>query len=347
LESEQGRRIFLHELAHVRKVHSLDKVLIQLCCIFSFPVFPLYFIRRELQLVHEYQADYEATGRTDIDAYASYLLEHTLGIRQYGMTNAFHQHPLIRRIAMMYNFLPTMRKTSSWKRWMTLPLFAGAILLFAFSLKPTNRLIRKDQTRILTVVIDAGHGGLDPGAVSGDVKEKDLVLQLAQTVARLGPAYPVRIILSRDTDAYVSVRDRANFSNAQKADLFVSLHVNYRVNGGDHPDIGYSGIETYISDQNKNFDSSKVLGSIMQERLGEVYHAENQLRQRKEGIHVLSASACPAVLVECGYLSNPTDRAFISDPTNQEKVARQILQALTDYGKGTQLTYDVYHTKQG
>ncbi len=346
LESEQGRRIFLHELAHVRKAHSLDKVLIQLCCIFSFPVFPLYFIRRELQLVHEYQADHEATGRTDIDAYASYLLEHTLGIHQYGMTNAFHQHPLIRRIAMMHNFLPTMGKTSTWKRWMALPLFSLAIVLFAFSLKPAP-VVQKDPTRILTVVIDAGHGGQDDGAVCAGFKEKDLALQLARTIARLSSAYPVRIMLSRDSDTFVGIRDRVIFSNARKADLFVSLHLNYQASltrSGMQPDSRYYGIETYVSDKNKSFDSSRILGSIIEERLGEVYQAENQLRQRKEGVHVLSAASCPSVLVECGYISNPDDRTFISDPVNQETIARQILQAISDYSRGNELTYNVYHT---
>jgi N-acetylmuramoyl-L-alanine amidase len=342
LESEQGRRIFLHELAHVRKAHSLDKILIQLCCIFSFPVFPLYFIRRELQLVHEYQADYEATGRTDIDAYASYLLEHTLGVRQYGMANAFRQHPLIRRIAMMYNFLPTMGTTSTWKRWMALPLFLGSIGLFAFSLEPATHHRPKDQTRMLTVIIDAGHGGTDAGAVSGDLKEKDMNLELVQTIARLSPAYPVHVILTRSSDSTIGVRDRVVFANARKADLFVSVHINYNAT-----DPHAEGIQTYVSSKNEAFDSSRVLGSILQERLGEVYPAENQLRQRSEGIHVLSAPACPSALVECGYMSNAKDRAFISNPSNQEKLARQILQAISDYSKGVQLTYHVYHTKQG
>ena len=155
LESEAGGRIFRHELAHVRRGHSLDKIALQILCTLFFPVFPLYFIRRELQLVHEYQADYEATGRWDIDAYATYLLQHALNARAYDLSNAFHQHPLVRRIAMLNNFLLLQGKTSTWQRWMVLPLFGCAIGLFAFTFHKTaaDALVPRNNARVLTVII--------------------------------------------------------------------------------------------------------------------------------------------------------------------------------------------------
>lgn len=348
LESEAGGRIFRHELAHVRRGHSLDKVALQMLCALFFPVFPLYLIRRELQLVHEYQADYEAAGRRNIDAYAAYLLQHALNARAYDLSNAFNQHPLVRRIAMLNNFLSLQGKTSAWRRWMVLPLFGCAIGLFAFTF---HKRAPQDKARVLTVIIDAGHGGTDPGTKSaGGLQEKDITLALAKTVARLAPGYPVKILLSRDVDTLVPLQNRVRFSDEHGADLFVSLHVNSRVKMGHFtpvPDSTYSGIETYVSEKNRFFDSSKVLGSIIQQRLGEVYPAEAQLRERETGVRVLSGPACPSVLIECGYLSDPKDAAFVSDAGNQEKLARKILESLVAYGQGNNPTYQVLHTKGG
>jgi N-acetylmuramoyl-L-alanine amidase len=357
LESEAGGRIFRHELAHVRRGHSLDKIALQILCTFFFPVFPLYFIRRELQLVHEYQADYEATGRRDIDAYAAYLLQHALNDRAFDLSNAFHQHPLVRRIAMLNNFLLPQGKASSWRKWMALPLLGCAICLFAFTIHKTAAVAAtpQDNARVLTVVIDAGHGGNDPGAkTDAGLREKDIALDLAKTVATLAPGYPVQILLSRDADTFVPLQNRVLFSDEHRANLFVSLHVNFRMtalHSGGHltyvPDSLYSGIETYVSEKNRFFDSSKVLGSILQQHLAEVYPAEAQLRERSAGIRVLSMPSCPAVLIECGYLSNPKDAAFISDTGNQEKLARKILESLVAYGQGNNPTYQVLHTKGG
>jgi N-acetylmuramoyl-L-alanine amidase len=349
LESDEGKRIFLHELAHVKGRHSLDKICLQILCALLFPVFPLYLIRRELQLVHEYQADYEATGRRDIEAYASYLVKHALNAPAYDLSNAFHQHPLLRRLAMMNNTGLLQGKASAWRRWMALPLLFCAFTLFAFSLKRSLQYTfvgHPGYSRTLTVVIDAGHGGTDPGAQANGMIEKNINLSIARAVARLAPGYPVKILLSRDVDSLVPIFGRIRFSDAHKADLFVSLHTNLDANpikgaspiSGMNPVTGggpSGGIEAYVSSRNRFYDSSIVLGSLLLHRLGRVYPSDQVLREQARGISVLVHADCPSVLLECGYLDRKSDAAFMSDPASQEKIARQILESLSDYAGGT------------
>ena len=342
LDSDEGRRILLHELAHVNAKHSLDKVLLQVLCAVLFPVLPLYLIRRELQLVHEYQADYEATGRRDIDAYASYLVKHAMNAPAYDLSNAFHQHPLLRRIAMMNRAGALQGNASTWRRWMALPLLFCGFGLFAFTVKQTFVYsITLSAPRTLTVVIDAGHGGNDPGAQAGGKMEKDINLAIARDVERLSAGYPVHILLSRDVDSLVPIRGRVQFCDENKADLFVSLHTNVTtgIPIGQHGQLTASngkpyGIEAYVSSRNRFYDSSIVLGSVLLHHLQEVYPSEHVLREQKRGITVLATPDCPAVLIECGFLDQPADAKFMSQSTSQEKVAREILLALSDYAAG-------------
>lgn len=337
VNSERGRAIFRHELAHVRQRHSLDKMALQVVCALLFPVFPLYLIRRELQLVHEYLADDEAVGKKDAEVYARYLVEHALRARTHSLSSAFHQHPLAKRIAMIQQSLLQQARASAWRRWLALPLFCGGFGLFAFTLQlyPPPPPVH-DATRVLTVVIDAGHGGADPGAQAHGVLEKNINLAIARDVARLAPGYPVRILLSRDADTVLRMADRLGFCADHRADLCVSIHVN---NDEDSPP-SKSGIESYLAtDRNQYFDSSVVLGSLLEQRLGMVYPAAPALRQRKSAhIAILDRNTCPAVLVECGYMSNQKDLAFVRNATNQEKIARGILESLADYARGAAAT---------
>lgn len=329
IDSDSGKAIFRHELAHVRQRHSVDKILLQVLCALLFPVYPLYLIRRELQLVHEYLADQEAAGNKDAEAYARYLLEHALYGQSHHLANGFYQHPLAKRIAMIQQTLFKKGAAPAWSRWLALPLFCGGFGLFAFTLQrypPPPPA----PARTLTVVIDAGHGGKDPGAVSGGVREKDIDLAIARDVSRMAPGYPVRILLCRDVDTLVPIQQRIDFAAEHQADLFVSIHANTQIKGHDQ-----SGLQDLVSLRNRFADSSVVLGSLLARRLGMIYATEQVLRQPKTHVGVLDRNSCPAALIQCGYLSNPKDAAFMSVRANQEKIARQILESLADYARGT------------
>jgi N-acetylmuramoyl-L-alanine amidase len=88
----------------------------------------------------------------------------------------------------------------------------------------------------------------------------------------------------------------------------------------------------FISRKNRAFyPENKILGTLLLNYFSTVYPVEKEIQQQDQGILVLDNSQCPSALVECGYLSNPKDLAFIRETANQEKVALQILQAVEQY----------------
>jgi N-acetylmuramoyl-L-alanine amidase len=229
---------------------------------------------------------------------------------------------------MIQQSLLRQARSSAWKRWLAAPLFGAGFALAAFTIQ---RYPPPPPVRVLSVVIDAGHGGKDNGTTAGGLHEKDISLAIAQQVARQSVGYPIRILLSRNADSTMSVADRLRFCKANHADLCVSLHVDF-----DPVDAGRTGIESYVAQNpNRYYDSSVVLGSLLQAHLGTVYTSAPNLFHRLAGhVGVLDRNSCPSVLVEVGYLSNRQDKAFITQKANQERVAREVLNSLTDYAGG-------------
>jgi N-acetylmuramoyl-L-alanine amidase len=212
---------------------------------------------------------------------------------------------------------------------MVLPL--TFLLLTAFALRKSPV---KTDLPPLKVVIDAGHGGSDNGAVWGDAREKDINLALALKVKQLAPAYHLDFVLTRETDELAggksdiraSLEYRAEMAKASRGDLFVSLHVNNAAGG--KPEHGFLA---FVSADNAHYSQSIQLASALIDAVKTNYDADENLRRRTEHIYVLREAAMPAVLLECGSIDNPRDLAFIRDSRNQEKIARDILQGIQHY----------------
>lgn len=130
LDSPEGRRILRHELTHVHQKHSIDKVVMQLILVLFFPIIFFYLIRRELQIIHEYLADKEATRNEDLEAYARMLVSEVFQAGPYAFANSFFQHPVRRRIAMMTRF--TNPRFAYLRKLMFLPLSLVLFCLLAF-----------------------------------------------------------------------------------------------------------------------------------------------------------------------------------------------------------------------
>jgi N-acetylmuramoyl-L-alanine amidase len=188
-----------------------------------------------------------------------------------------------------------------------------------------------------TVVIDAGHGGIDAGAISGSISEKTLNLALALEIKKLSPEYHVNVLLTRQDDQLAggkqtireSLEYRAAMANENKADLFVSIHVNST--GGGAPS---HGVSVFVSADNPHYKQSLALGSSLMGALKETYGSDGDMKELQRGVYVLSQTAMPAVLLECGFIDNPADLALISDAQNQEKIARDILIGIQRYEAG-------------
>jgi N-acetylmuramoyl-L-alanine amidase len=321
LHSKPGQQIFNHEIAHVKEKHSYDKIFMNIVLIF-FWINPFFWLlQKELNMIHEFVADKEALEDSDINAFAEMILQTVYPGQNFSLTNKFFYSPIKRRILMLTkNKNP---KVSYYSRLLVLPL--AAIVFFAFTLKINSANATNSYNgKTITVVIDAGHGGADNGAISKDgIKEKDITLSIAKKIADLNSNPHIKILLSRNDNELLSVKDRVAFSKKNNADLFISLHVNAAENKQ------LNGFSVLIDKENSA--KNMLLGSTLIDELKKFYQTEEKIGVRENGIWVLDKNVCPAALIECGFLSNSSDEAFITDKTNQEKIARNILKGIENY----------------
>ncbi|HVV05188.1 MAG TPA: N-acetylmuramoyl-L-alanine amidase [Puia sp.] len=335
--SALGRQVFRHELNHVRQGHSLDLLLLRpltaLCWINPF----FHLIYREIKVIHEFLADNDAITEGDRYQYAEGLvwqtvrnppssLLHTFSGKTHSRT--FIQSPIKRRITM----ITRTSRNSLFGRAMTLPLLLLLCCAFAARLQPHSHT----RDTPLTVVVDAGHGGIDPGAINKDgVQEKDINLQLAEKIKQLGSQYNVRILLTRDKDELAgnkatkreSLEYRAQMANDNKADLFLSIHTDMQ------PSAYVKGFNVYVAENNAHYAQCVEFGSALTASLQKTYTTEVSLRKRKENIYVLHNTQMPAVLLSFGNMNNEENLSFIRKEDNQEKVARDVLEAIRTYGE--------------
>ena len=325
LHSKQGQQIFNHEIAHVKEKHSYDKIFMNVVLIF-FWINPFFWlIRKELSMIHEFIADKEALEDSDINAFAEMILQTVYPGQQFSITNNFFHSPLKRRLIMFTkNKNPKVTYVS---RLLVLPL--AAIVFFAFTLKmKTISLTNFYNGKTITVVIDAGHGGEDNGVVAADgLNEKDINLSIAKKIVKLNSNDHIKILLSRDDDKLIPVKERVEFAKSNHADLFISIHVN----AADKNNPNENGISVFI-DKN-NTDKNKLLASALIHELKKSYTTEDLIGVRKSGVWVLDNNVCPAALIECGYLTYPADVAFITKNGNQEKIAKNILDGIETYAE--------------
>jgi len=174
------------------------------------------------------------------------------------------------------------------------------------------------------VAIDAGHGGRDPGAVVGDVLEKDLNLQIVQRLKALIDADPtLSAKMTRTLDIFVSLEDRIRIAEEAGATIYVSVHVN-----SYQTEEAY-GVETIVSDARPLDDDSWVLGELIQAAVVRATGARNRGTRSQESY--TQRTKMPAVSVEVGYLSHPEEREKLLDPAYQELLAGGILEGIREF----------------
>ncbi len=329
-ESAAGQHILKHEIAHVREKHTHDKLFLNgvLIVYWCNPFF--WLIRREMAMIHEFIADKQSVDQQDTAAFAAMILQAAYPRHQFALTNNFFHSPIKRRLKMLIKSQNS--RVTYITRLLALPLLL--LVVAAFTLKPSrinenSIIIGKSEEKTWTFVIDAGHGGTDDGVATNEgLKEKELSLAIALKIKELNKNPAFRIILTRESDIFMNVKEKVDFTMQQKPDGFVSIHIN------GAPTKQTNGIEVYLGTRNTSFQKeSMLLGSMINQEMTKVYQTLDTLKKRSTGIWVLDAPQInyPAAIVECGYLTNPTDRAFITNPKNQEKIAKNILAALERY----------------
>jgi N-acetylmuramoyl-L-alanine amidase len=168
-----------------------------------------------------------------------------------------------------------------------------------------------------TVVIDAGHGGHDRGGVPGQrISEKDKTLDVAQRLKRVLQASGYRVVMTRDSDVFIPLGTRCAIANAHPGATFVSIHFNCASRSGAN------GIETYYY----RSDSAGLAQSIHRNVLSGAPTENRGIRRR--GFYVLRKTAIPSVLVECGFLTNPTEGSLALTANYRQTLAEQIARGI-------------------
>ena len=330
IQTPAGKQILQHELTHVTQYHSIDKIVIQLNLIAGWfnPFF--WLLKKELDMIHEFIADKKSVEHEDAASLAQMLLTTAYPGQQFPLTNPFFFSPIKRRLKMLTNV-----KNPSFsyaRRIVVLPLLSIVVLLFAFRAKEnTNTIVPLSKT--YTVVLNAGHGGEDKGAIASDgTTEAQLSLEIVRQIQALNKNEKIKLVLTRDVDVTQSVVAVSEFANAQSPDLFVSIHMN-NIDGSAANKAKYEGAEIYMASKEKavNYDANYKLANYLAATLQEVSTPFNGVKTRNKGIWVLEAVQCPSALIEAGYLSNTKELAKIKDADYQQKLAASILKGIENY----------------
>jgi len=239
------------------------------------------------------------------------------------------------------------------------------LILFGFTYTSQAQNFKR-----IKVVIDAGHGGKDSGAIGYGIYEKDVALQVTLLVAELlEKRNDIEAIFTRKKDVFIGLRERANIANNASADLFISIHCNSVANSKPY------GAETFVLGLHRNEDNLKIamrenkvieleenyeekydgfdptspesyIGfSLLQEQYLDqsILLADNiqknfigELKRKDRGVKqagflVLRETYMPSVLVELGFLSNKNENNYLRSSSNQKKYAKQIFNAIIQY----------------
>ena len=196
------------------------------------------------------------------------------------------------------------------------------LLVSAFWIVMAMLILAVEAKAFDTVIIDPGHGAHDRGAAIGYVYEKHLALDTARRVEQLLKQQGLKVIMSRSRDVFIPLQDRSALGNSRRNAIFVSIHYNYNRGGSG------AGAETYY-----HFSSSYMLAAYIQAYLVQRTSMTNR-GVKSAGFHVIRAtSKNPAVLVECGFVSNSTERARMMTGEYRKRIAEGIAQGIIAYRK--------------
>lgn len=190
--------------------------------------------------------------------------------------------------------------------------FCAVLLFFTFWAWGSSQALAFD-----TVILDPGHGGHDRGASIGYVFEKHLALDTARRVEQLLTSQGIKVIMTRSTDVFIPLPGRSSTGNSRRNAIFVSIHYNYSRGGSGH------GLETYYCHN----DSYSLAGYIQAYLIQQTSMTNRGVK--KANYHVIrETTKNPAVLVECGFVSNSSERAGMMAGQYRERIAEGIAKGI-------------------
>ena len=183
-----------------------------------------------------------------------------------------------------------------------------------------RRDLRKGK---IVVIIDPGHGGKDSGAIGiGGVLEKDVILPISKRITEVLERNGIQVIMTRDSDYFVTLPGRVTMAERANADVFVSIHANSA--GANRPEV--SGLETY------HYDSGLRLAQIVHSKILQSLNVRDR-KVRKARFYVLRKTSMPSILVETGFLTGRDDAAKLRTSAYQNQMADAIAQGILQYLK--------------
>lgn len=207
-----------------------------------------------------------------------------------------------------------------------------------------------DTLRQHLVVVDAGHGGTDGGTQGYGVLEKNCSLEIARRVESQLRHRGIRTLMTRTSDTYLELAERSAIANRHAASAFISIHLN-----ADATSAETDGVETYFCSRKRLGDLVKLrdqfniapeqrfkdarsewLARTVQRAICATTGAADR-RARDSNYLVVMQAECPAVLVECGYLTSDSESAHLREPEYQEKIAAAIAESVKNFLLGTSL----------
>ncbi|WP_240374364.1 N-acetylmuramoyl-L-alanine amidase [Bacillus piscicola] len=176
-----------------------------------------------------------------------------------------------------------------------------------------------------TIVVDAGHGGHDPGASGHGLVEKTVNLNVALRVGKLLRDAGVDVVMTRDDDTFVTLRGRVAIAERAKADSFVSIHSNSFLPSAE-------GAESFYHSRHRAKES-KELATAIQKRLVKATGMKHR-RVAEGNFHVIRETSMPSTLIELGFVTNKGDAERMKQPGYYDKAARAIFNGIQDYYEG-------------
>ena len=310
IDEHYSESMIQHELVHCNQWHTIDVILLELLlCVFWFNPF-MWLYKKAIVQNHEFIADtYTVQSGIDIENYSQIIINSSHKEHRVPLTSGFNFIQIKNRIIMLHQ-----SKSSVLKR--TLKITTALLLFFGIFMLSSFKNLKKP----LVVVVDAAHGGHDPG----NLNEKDIVLNISNALAKLSDKR-IKIITLRDQDEFLTLKDRVEFINAQNADLMLSLHCNSAKN----PEA--NGVEAYYYDNPKTSSISMKYGlSLINQQLEKNC---NNAKSKTASFKILKDITCPGVVLELGFLSNEVDKARLNNVEHQQDIAKALYNGLLKASK--------------
>lgn len=254
-------------------------------------------------------------------------------------------------------------------------------IVFLFFVTISNSMVKnsKNPDKPFIVVLDAGHGGHDPGNLGNGYREKDIVLKIVLEIGRILERQPdFKVIYTRKTDVFVKLYERAPIANRADADLFVSVHCDAFTNNAfgagtfvlglhkskanfevakrenevifleDDYEENYEGFDPNSPEsligmtlmQEEYLDQSILLASLIQNNFSNNLNRKDR-SVKQAGFMVLYKSYMPSVLIEAGFLTNKEEGAYLNSTKGQKEIAKEIAKGIITYKKSLSVTNEI------